>query len=144
MKTSSISLVQKLGWVYAAMFFFIAFMGFIPGLNDAQGRLFGLFHLTPYQDLLHFSSGLWAALAAWHSFRASRFYFRLFGCLYGLDGVMGLLLGQGFLDAGILRFGMTPMPWLTQLAMNIPHIIIGGIAVYIGFVLSKRWADQAK
>jgi len=144
MKTSSISFVQKLGWVYAAMFCFIAIMGYLPGLTDAHGNLFGLFKLDLYDNLLHLGSGIWAALAAWHSFRASRFYFRLFGSIYGLDGLMGLLLGQGFLDGGIFTLGMTPMAWMTRLAMNIPHIAIGGIAVYIGFVLSKRWVDQAK
>jgi hypothetical protein len=135
---SSTTLTQLLGWVYCAMFVAIAALAYIPGLTYADGNLFGLFKLDLYDNLLHLGSGIWAGLAAWHSFRWSQFYFRLFGLIYGLDGVIGLLFGQAYLDGGIFRYGITELDWLTKFLTNIPHILIGGIAVYIGFVLSRR------
>ena len=136
------NLIRKLGWVYAVMFFFIAALAYIPGLATPDGDLFGLFHLDLYDDALHFASGLWAAIAAWHSTRATVNYFKIFGLLYGFDGVFGLIFGQGYLDAGIFLYGVTDLPLLVKIGANIPHIIIGGAAVYIGFVLSRQFADD--
>ena len=76
--------------------------------------------------------------------RASEFYFKLFGIIYGLDGVTGFLFGQGYLDCGIFIFGYTPLDWKLKFFANIPHIAIGGIAVFIGFVLSKRFVEYAQ
>lgn len=139
MKTTTI---QKLAWLYAAMFIVLGSLRYIPFINDADGVTFGIFKLEWYDDLLHYASGVWAAVAAWRSFKASEFYFKLFGIIYGMDGVMGFFLGQGYLDGGIFLKGITPLDWGFKFAANIPHIAIGGIAVFIGYVLSHRYAEQ--
>ncbi|GIK41428.1 MAG: DUF4383 domain-containing protein [Anaerolineae bacterium] len=139
MKLSEINPIRLVAWVYAIMFFFIAFMGAIPGLTNASGQLFGLFTLDFYDNALHFASGLWAAIAGWVSTRAAIFYFRVFGILYGLDGIIGLIFGQSYLDGGIFLFGSTPLNFWTRLAANLPHILIGGIAVWVGFGWSRKW-----
>jgi hypothetical protein len=59
-----------------------------------------------------------------------------------MDGVMGFFLGQGYLDGGIFIHGYTALDWGFKFLANIPHIAIGGIAVFIGFVLSKRFAQN--
>ena len=135
--------IQNLAWIYAAMFFVIGSLRYIPFINDAQGYTLGIFKLEWYDDLLHYASGVWAAIAAWQSARASEFYFKLFGIIYGLDGVMGFFLGQGYLDGGIFLHGYTPLDWGFKFFANIPHILIGGIAVLIGFVLSRRITQNA-
>lgn len=137
MNADKLSFFQKAAWVYAVMFVFIASLAYIPGLADDDGVLFGLFSLDIWDDLLHLGSGIWAGVAAYLSTRASINYFRLFGLIYGLDGVVGLLLGQAFLDAGLLIYGPTPLPFTTRLFANLPHILIGGIAVLIGFYLTR-------
>jgi hypothetical protein len=135
-------MIRKLAWVYAALFVGVVALGYIPGLTDDQGRLLGLFHIELKDDLLHLGSGLWAAIAAWYSTRAALFYFRLFGLVYFFDGVCGLLFGQGYLDFGIFLFGPTPLDLATRIGANIPHLLIGGIAILIGFVFSRRWAKE--
>ncbi|HLA08084.1 MAG TPA: DUF4383 domain-containing protein [Anaerolineales bacterium] len=135
-----INTIQKLAWVYAIMFGLLGSLSFIPFINDANGVTLGIFSLQWYDNILHYASGLWAAVAAWRSFNASAFYFKLFGLIYGLDGVMGFFLGQGYLDGGIFLQGVTDLGWGFKFFANIPHIAIGGIAVFIGFVLSKRFA----
>jgi len=134
--------IQRLAWVYALMFFFLGSLSYIPWINDENGVTLGIFSLQWYDDALHYGSGLWAAIAAWRSFKDSAFYFKLFGIIYGLDGVMGFFLGQGYLDGGIFLKGITPLDLSTRFFANIPHIAIGGIAVLIGFVLSRRFAQN--
>ena len=134
--------MQRLAWVYALMFFVIGSLRYIPFINDANGFTLGIFKLEWYDDALHYGSGLWAAIAAWRSFKDSVFYFKLFGIIYGLDGLMGFFLGQGYLDAGIFLKGITPLDLSTRFFANIPHIAIGGFAVFVGFVLSKRLSQN--
>ena len=134
--------MQKLAWTYAGLFVFVAALGYLPGLTNDAGYLLGLFKIDPIDDLLHLGSGLWAAAAAWRSARASTLYFKLFGCIYGLDGIVGLLLGQGFLDGGIFLHGPAALDLATRIGANLPHIMIGGTAVLLGFVVSRRYAAQ--
>jgi hypothetical protein len=129
--------------VYAVLFAVVTSLSYIPGLTDAQGRTFGLFALDVFDDALHGASGLWAALAAWRSTRATITFFRVFGTLYCLDGLLGLATGSGYLDLGILVNGVLDLPLVTRILMNLPHIAIGGFAAFTGFVLARRWVPSA-
>jgi hypothetical protein len=133
---------QKLAWFYAAMFTVLGSLSFFPFINDANGVTLGIFKLEWYDNLLHYASGAWAAYAAWRSFKDSEFYFKLFGLIYGFDGVLGFFTGQGYLDGGIFLNDIVPMSWGLKFAANIPHIMIGGIAVVIGFIFTKRSAQN--
>ena len=133
--------VRAFAWAYALLFVGVTALGYIPAFLDDQGNLFGLFKLQWWDDALHLGSGLWAAIAAWTSYSASRTYFRIFGPLYFLDGVLGLLTGSGYLDLGIILHGPMAMPLQTRIAMNVPHIMIGGVAVLVGYVLAKRSSE---
>jgi hypothetical protein len=129
--------------VYAVLFAGVTSLNYIPGLTDDQGRTFGLFSLDVFDDALHAASGIWAALAAWRSTRATVVFFRVFGSLYCLDGLLGLATGSGYLDLGILVHGVLDLPLMTRILMNLPHIVIGGFAAFTGFVLARRWAPEA-
>ncbi len=115
-----------------------AALNYIPGLTDAEGRTFGIFALDIYDDLLHAGSAVWAAVAAMLSRSASRWFLRLFGVLYGLDGLMGLTLGSGYLDLGILYQGIQSLPLDFRIFANLPHIVLGGAAALSGFVLGRE------
>jgi len=137
------TLIQKLGFAYAAMFFAIVGLNYLPFVHDANGMMFGLFSLQWYDDLLHGFSGLWVLIAALVSHRATVLFFKIFGSIYLFDGVLGLVTGSGCLDGGIFidgfrSFNDVELP--VRFFANLPHLLIGGIAVYIGFVLSKRVA----
>ena len=131
-------LVRVLGWAYALLFVGVTALGYIPAFLDEQGNLFGLFKLQWWDDALHLGSGIWAAIAAYTSYGATRTYFRIFGPLYFLDGLLGLLTGMGYLDLGIILHGPTDLPLQTRIAMNVPHIGIGGIAILAGYLLAKK------
>ena len=135
--------LRFLAVVYAVLFVLVTGLNYIPGLTDAEGRTFGLFALDVFDDLLHGGSALWAALAAWWSTRATVTYFRWFGTLYCLDGLLGLATGSGYLDLGIFLHGVLDLPFTTRGLMNLPHIAIGGFAAFAGFVLARGAATPA-
>jgi hypothetical protein len=135
-------LVRALAWAYALLFVGVSVVGYVPAFLDEQGNLFGLFRLQWWDDALHLGSGLWAAIAAYASYNASRTYFRIFGPLYFFDGVLGLITGMGYLDLGIFLHGPMDVPLQPRIFMNVPHILIGGVAIIVGYLLAKRPADQ--
>jgi hypothetical protein len=116
----------------------VAGLNYVPGLTDEQGRAFGIFALDIYDDLLHLVSALWAGIAAFVSDRAARNFLRYFGLLYLADGLMGLATGSGYLDLGIINYGLQDLPLSFRLAANAPHLALGGFAAFAGFFLGRR------
>ena len=135
--------IRTLGWAYALLFVGVTALGYMPPFHDQHGYLFGLFKLEWWDDALHLGSGIWAAIAAWKSYDARRTYFRIFGPLYLMDGVVGLLTGMGYLDLGIFLHGPADLPLETRIAANLPHIVIGGVATVFGYVLARRRLSAA-
>lgn len=132
------SLYRWIALGYAGALGLAGLLNYIPGLTDADGRAFGIFALDIYDDLLHFASAGWALVAAWLSRRASIVFLQIFGILYLLDGLLGLITGSGYLDLGILIYGVQTLPLSFKILANLPHIALGGFAVFSGFVLPKK------
>lgn len=130
--------VRLMGFAYAVLFVAVVAIGYVPGFEDDQGNLFGLFKLDLYDDALHLASGIWAGIAAAISANAARGYFRLFGPLYFADGVLGLMTGSGYLDFGIILYGPIDLPLMTRIFANLPHLLIGGVAIWAGYRLGRR------
>jgi hypothetical protein len=113
-------------------------LNYIPGLTDAEGRAFGVFALDRFDDMLHFASACWAAVAAWLSPRAAAVFLRTFGALYLADGLLGLATGSGYLDLGILLQGVQSLPFGFRVLANLPHIGLGGFALACGWIALAR------
>lgn len=123
---------------YASVLLLAGLTNYIPGLTDPDGLAFGIFSLDIFDDLLHFASAAWALVAALSSRRASVIFLRTFGTLYFADGLLGLITGSGYLDLGIVRYGIVPQPVLLRILANLPHLVLGGFAMLSGFLL-PRW-----
>ena len=132
------SIIRWIAVGYAIALAIAGLLNYIPGLTDAQGRAFGIFALDIYDDMLHFGSAAWAAIAAFTSRRASVLFFQIFGTLYLLDGLLGLVTGSGYLDLGILIYGVQDLPFGFKILANLPHIFLGGFAAFTGFFLARR------
>ncbi len=133
-------LIRKLALAFMVALAFAAATNYIPGLTDASGKAFGIFSLDVFDDLLHLASAAWAGTAAYLSRRASDLFFRTFGPLYLADGVMGLFTGVGYLDLGIVQYGIQSTSILQNIPPNVPHLVLGGVATFAGYVLSPKVA----
>jgi hypothetical protein len=112
---------------------FAAATDYIPAFIDAEGRVFGIFHLDVYKDALHVASGLWALAAAAISRNAAVQFLRIFGTLYFLDGVMGVFTGSGFLDLSIIIEGVRNVPVSLKVLSSLPHLALGFFGIVVGW-----------
>lgn len=131
------SRLQKFALGYAVLLLGAAALNYIPGLTDSEGRAFGIFALDLFDDLLHLASALWALVAGLASHRWARHFLAWFGMLYLGDGLLGLLTGSGYLDAGILRYGIQEFDLVFRLLANAPHLLLGGVAL----LASRLWGE---
>ncbi len=125
---------------YAVALLGAASLNYIPGLTDDQGRAFGIFALDIYDDSLHVASAAWAAIAAWLSPRAARSFLLYFGALYFADGLLGLITGSGYLDLGIINYGIQDLPFGFKILANLPHVALGGFALLSVALFGKEIA----
>lgn len=114
-----ISKLQKLAWRFSALFLFVYLLDFVPGIMAPNGKMFGLFSMTPIVDFGHLALGALAAIAAWHSARASRIYFYALGVWYGIDVILFF----------VSHFHT--MSLLVNAAVNMPHLLTSLAAFWI-------------
>jgi hypothetical protein len=138
MSISNLSLLQKIALGYFVVLLFVASLNQIPGVNDEFGKAFGIFALDIYDDMLHLASALWALAAALMSHRAAKNFLFYFGILYLFDGLLGLATGSGYLDLGILNYGIQSLPLMFKILANGPHISLGGFALASSFLFDRK------
>ena len=127
--------LRKLCFGYFGVLMIAASLNYIPGLTDENGLAFGIFALDLYDDALHVASAIWALTAGILSHRASRAFLILFGLAYFGDGILGMCTGYGFLDLGILTNASLGTDWsIPRFLANFPHIALGGVAIWAGFL----------
>ncbi|MET3615526.1 hypothetical protein ABID16_003873 [Rhizobium aquaticum] len=132
------SKLRLIAGLYALALLGAAALNYIPGLTDAQGRAFGIFALDIYDDSLHLASAIWAATAAYLSARSARIFLFYFGLLYFGDGLLGLITGSGYLDLGIINYGILDLPFGFKILANLPHLFLGGAAIVSSYVFAKE------
>ena len=137
-------MLKLLAWVYTAGFVGIFLITHAPWLTDARGYLLGLFKIDPIDDIVHLLSGLAGGIVAMWAPGLIRTYLQWIGLLYGLDAVAGLTQGRGLLDLSIFTQGVgTPDFSPTNFLVNLPHIVLAGIALVFGFRKSPPPARSA-
>lgn len=125
--------------VLAAALLFAASTNYIPAFVDGEGRVFGLFRLDIYKDALHLASALWALAAALLGRAASLSFLKIFGTLYFLDGVCGVLTGASFLDLSLFIHGIArDMPAIVRFLSSVPHLVLGGFGILAGWLGARR------
>jgi hypothetical protein len=120
-------------WWYTAGFLGIFLICHTPGLTDADGRLLGLFRIDPIDDFVHLLSGIVGALVAWRAPHLGAPYLIAVGVLYNLDAAVGMFLSRGLLDLSVFKQGPGgPDFSLTNWALNMPHIALASLALWLG------------
>jgi len=126
--------LKRWAWVYAVGFVGVFLVTHAPGATDAQGRLFGLFAIDPIDDIVHLLSGLAGVVVAVWATGWIALYLIAVGVLYGLDAIVGLVASRGLLDGSIGTQGPgAPDFGTTNILVNLPHIVLAGLALVIGF-----------
>ena len=54
--------------------------------------------------------------------------------------MLGLITGMGYLDGGIFLYGPIDLPLITRFFANLPHLILGGWAAYVGYAMARKTA----
>jgi hypothetical protein len=125
MPRTKISTLQKIAWGYALLFLGVYSLDYVPGVMDANGKMFGLFGMTPLVDAGHLALGALAVICALISKKAARFYFWLLGIVYGADVLIYVFSHL---------HTISPM---TNLLVNMPHASISISAFIIAAKVDK-------
>jgi hypothetical protein len=126
--------LRTLAWLYAAGFIGIFLITHTPALTDANGLSFGLFKIDPVDDFVHLLSGVAGVIVAWRAHSYIPLFFKLVGIAYMGDAIVGMTTGRGLLDGSLFMQGAdSPDFGMTNWALNLPHVIISGIALVVGF-----------
>jgi hypothetical protein len=107
-----ISTIQKVAWGFAAMFLGVYLLDYVPGVMDANGKMFGLFSMTTIVDIGHLGLGVLAVVSALISAKAARIYFYFLGCYYAVDVIV------------YVTTHLHSVSPLVNLLVNMPHTII--------------------
>jgi hypothetical protein len=126
--------LRLVAFLYFLVLLLAAALNYLPFIPVTDGKTFGIFALDIYDDALHFVSALWAGIAAWLGARAARAFLLTFGTLYFADGLLGLITGSGYLDLGIVNYGIQDLPFGFKVMANLPHLGLGGLAILSGLV----------
>ncbi len=110
---STQSAAKWFGWVLLV----IGVLGFVPGVVNASGFLFGIFGVNSLHNVIYIVTGL-LALSSAGTLKAAKTYFKVIGIVYGLVAILGFAM----------HVLMT-----TNTADNILHAVIALYALYYGF-----------
>jgi hypothetical protein len=108
----NLRLIQKVALGFAGLFLGVYLMDFVPGVMDENGKMFGLFGMTPLVDAGHLALGAAAVICALISKKAARFYFWMLGVVYWIDVV-----------TYVFTHLQTISP-LKNFLVNLPHTVI--------------------
>ena len=122
-------------FVFALFFCVVVVLGYMPGLNGqphvhhagmqmepGEHMLLGLYRISILDDVTHGLSAILLLAAALHSARASRLALTAFGWYYAYDAII-------YLVTGVLQ----SKPLGENIGLNIPHVIISGIMLWLAY-----------
>jgi hypothetical protein len=126
------SFVQKAATVFGVVFVVVGILGFVPAFTP-NGHLLGIFEVDSVHNVIHLLSGVVALLAA-TTHKNARLYFQVFGIVYGLVTIAGVISGENSLFGFIAH----------NVADIFLHAIITIAALYLGFGTARDDMHVAK
>src|ERR1700730_8300633 len=124
-----ITTIQKCAWGFAALFLGVYLLDYVPGIMDADGLMFGLFHMTRIVDLGHLAAGALGAVGALTSARGARIYF------YGLRTWYLMDVAVHFISH------LNQISLKTNVLVNGPLVLIFIAAFWIAAKVSRNTAE---
>lgn len=114
--------------VVGIVFVLVGILGFIPALVPG-GALLGIFAVDVLHNSVHLLIGVSGIAAAYTGF--PRLYNQIIGIVYLLLAVLGFIPALSFNGA---LLGLVSI----NLSDNILHLVVGAVAVYVGFFVGRR------
>jgi hypothetical protein len=118
-----LAMLRIIAILFGIAFIFAGVAGFMPMFMQ-DGLLFGYFMVDSLHNLVHIVTGVIAIMAA-TSYRLTRGFFKIFGVIYFIVAIWGFWTG----DLILIH---------VNTADNILHLVVGLIAIYLGFSKSAR------
>jgi hypothetical protein len=118
-------MIKNLAILFGAIFLLVGILGFFPALTPAveggERHLLGIFEVDTVHNIVHVLSGAAALIAGLTSARYSRLYFKIFGAVYALVTLVGMVSGSAL---GLFH---------VNAADNILHLVLAIALLAIGF-----------
>ena len=115
---SRFSTIQKCAFAFALLFLAVYSLDFVPGVMDANGKMFCLFSMTTFVDVGHLGLGALALISGFVGPKAARVYFWFLGFFYAADVITYAIRHLHLISP------------TTNLLVNLPHIVIS-IAAFL-------------
>ena len=123
------STIQKCAFGFALLFLAVYSLDYVPGIMDANGKMFGLFSMTTFVDLGHLGLGTLALISGFVGPRSARVYFWFLGFFYAADVITYAIRHLHLISP------------LTNLLVNMPHMVISIAAFLIAINVGNHRAD---
>jgi hypothetical protein len=117
-------MVKKMALIFGIVLLVVGVLGFVPVVTNNM-MLLGIFMVDPMHNIVHILSGVLAIAAAMGTGSYASLYFKVFGVVYALVAVLGLVMSGNVL-------GM-PM----NMADHVLHVAIAAFALYVGFAVKS-------
>src|ERR1700727_997767 len=117
--------IQKTAFGFALLFLAVYSLDFVPGVMDANGKMFGLFSMTTFVDVGHLGLGTLALISGFVGPRAARVYFWFLGFFYAAD---------------VITYAVRHLHLIsptTNLLVNLPHLVISIAAFLVAVNVGK-------
>jgi len=124
-------MIQKLAWIFAVVFLLVGVLGFVPGVTS-NGHLLGIFEVDTMHNIIHLVSGIVFAYGAMQSAKVAQMVFKVFGVIYAIVAVVGLIQGDTVL--GLIS---------TNMADHILHVVLAVVILYFGFGMKEKMMPSA-
>lgn len=124
--------------VLGIVFVLIAIIGFLTPAENSTGvqAIFGLFDVDVVHNLVHLITGIVAIAAAFMGF--SVWFNRIFGIIYTLIGILGLIPALYFPSG---TYGTDNGLFLGIMHINagdhVLHLVTGIVALIVGYMLDR-------
>ena len=127
--TRSFSTIQKCAFGFAVLFLAVYSLDYVPGIMDANGKMFGLFSMTTFVDVGHLGLGMLALISGFVGPRTARVYFWFLGFFYAADVITYAIRHLHLISP------------ITNLLVNMPHMVISIAAFLIAINVGKHRAN---
>jgi hypothetical protein len=123
--------LRKCAFGFALLFLAVYSLDYVPGVMAPNGKMFGLFSMTTFVDIGHLGLGLLALVSGLVGQKAARIYFWFLGFFYAADVIVYAIRHLHLISP------------LTNLLVNLPHIVVSLAAFLIAINVDKRASHVA-